>query len=85
MSMAASDGQVANINGRTLEVALGDITQQDAAAIVNAASLTLVAPVEGAPSVVLTNLLWLAVAVATSILGLDAYRGGSRPASGRGR
>src|SRR3954452_49553 len=41
MSMAAMEGQVAIINGRTLELVMGDITQQDVDAIVNAANSRL--------------------------------------------
>src|SRR4051812_11554746 len=39
--MTAIEGQVAIINGRTLELVLGDITQQDVDAIVNAANSRL--------------------------------------------
>jgi O-acetyl-ADP-ribose deacetylase (regulator of RNase III) len=39
--MPASEGRVATINGRTLELVMGDITQQDVDAIVNAANSRL--------------------------------------------
>src|SRR5436853_3360074 len=39
--MATSDGRVATINGRTLELVQGDITRQEVDAIVNAANSRL--------------------------------------------
>src|SRR3954451_19811069 len=37
----ASEGRIATVNGRVLELVLGDITQQDVDAIVNAANSRL--------------------------------------------
>src|SRR3954471_20846003 len=39
--MGVSEGRIATVNGRVLELVLGDITQQDVDAIVNAANSRL--------------------------------------------